>query len=152
MTYNPQSKRAQDRQSEGTKWKDNRKVSVPVKRQKIKARNVNEGWSKKAHYAAPTGRAITLKDQPKRLRIILKKAIDQAEGDILFVNAFPSGTDTDSYVCKLLKCRAQEHKNQALVSRIKNDSSFRFALAPLVLSFFSLESLLLTYFIRLQAE
>lgn len=126
-----QSRRGQDRQSERAKWKQNRKTSGPAKRTKGN-HDVNDGWPRKAHYAAPTGRNISLKQQPKQLQGIIKRAMEQAEGDILFVNAFPSGADQDSYICDLLKRFADEDKNKVLASRIKTDPSFSSALAPLV--------------------
>ena len=101
--------------------------------------DVNEGWPESAHYmpVAPGARNISLKAQPRHMKLILKSAITYITGTTLFKTAFPpldSQESRDHYREVLIKC-AKHIKNNEMLERFKQDDDIVVASARVV-SFF----------------
>ncbi len=129
-----QSKRAKARREEAAQWKKKDKTS---KRRK-KSSDVNTSWERVAHYVPAVGRTASLKDQPKQLRVVLKGAIESVEGDMIFINFYPTMASLDSYFAKVLKEHAKKEGYNALACQASKDADFCETFAPLVTYFCTL--------------
>ena len=103
--------------------------------------DVNKEWSEVAHYmpVAPGARNISLKAQPKHMKLVLKSAITHITGTTLFKTAFPpldSEESREHYREILIKC-ARHLQNEELVDRFKQDDDIVVASARVVRSFFN---------------
>jgi len=124
-----------ERRKEAPRWKKESDKTHKKKPHAKASTDVNEGWPKKAHYvsARETGsRTLSLKAQPRHLREVLKDAIRVAEGDLLFVDGFPSAIELDGYYKGVIKKCARERDYTEIARRSSKDSEFREAIAPVV--------------------
>lgn len=87
--------------------------------------DVNAGWSAEAHYTpvATNSRNMSIRDQPGPMKKMLRGAVHQVTGDVLFNTAYPA-VDTaehENYHRDVLLKSAQRLKFHELVKRIKSD-------------------------------
>jgi hypothetical protein len=86
---------------------------------------------------APGARNISLKVQPKHMKLLLKSAITHVTGTTLFKTAFPpldSEVSREHYRDILIKC-AKRLKNDKLLERFKQDDDIVIASARVVRTF-----------------
>jgi hypothetical protein len=107
--------------------------------EELESSDVNEGWPECAHYmpVAPGARNISLKAQPKHMKLVLKSAITHITGTTLFDTAFPpldSEKSREHYREILIKC-AKHMENKDLLDRFKQDDNIVVASARVVRTF-----------------
>jgi hypothetical protein len=107
--------------------------------EELRTLDVNEGWPESAHYmpVAPGARNISLKVQPKHMKLVLKSAITHITGTTLFKTAFPPSDSEESrehYREILIKC-AKFLENGELLDRFKQDDDIVIASARVVRTF-----------------
>jgi hypothetical protein len=88
--------------------------------------NINKGWHADAHYVPPQAgaRIISIKAQPSMLQAVIKAAIREVTGDVMFITAYPSTVTIAEYYGNILKKSAENLNFNALRDRFVKDPKF----------------------------
>lgn len=88
--------------------------------------DVNKDWERDAHYVPPQpgARIISIKAQSPSLQLVIKAAIREVTGDVLFVTAYPSAVTVTDYYHNILKKSAENPNLNILRDRFERDHKF----------------------------
>ncbi|RXW22225.1 hypothetical protein EST38_g3625 [Candolleomyces aberdarensis] len=88
-------------------------------------------------FKLPGARYPGLKEQPPRIRAVIKRAFKIAEAKTCFKTPYPPADDLNRFFREILRDAAKETRDQDLVQRFKVDAAYGNALASLVKARFS---------------